>query len=217
MIRSRYTAAVTDKPWWLAGGIPASACVAAYQAVGASDYVASKVNLANPGTYNAVDGAAYPTWDAVNGWKFDGTTHYLDTGIVPNSGWSVICRFSNCQETGWCYFFGLSETNKMFFLNSRANISTKLRYGYGVENEITTAAMVSGTMGMGGPIGYKNGQAVGALGSFTGSPSLTCYIGAFNPPNFTYIPSIYIQALALYRISISGYAHAILHNSIMAL
>ncbi len=47
---------VAEIPWWLAGGIPAENCIAAYQPKGAASYAASKVNLANPGTYDAYEG-----------------------------------------------------------------------------------------------------------------------------------------------------------------
>lgn len=68
--------------WWLAGGVNASDCLAAYQSIGADSYVASKVNLANPGTYDIADGASYPTWNAATGWTFDGISTYLDTNIT---------------------------------------------------------------------------------------------------------------------------------------
>jgi len=82
-----------DVSWWLAGGVidPAN-CIAAYQPKGAASYAASKVNLANPGTYDAVDGAAYPTWSADTGWTFNKLlsqylkscprTAYTTTGII---------------------------------------------------------------------------------------------------------------------------------------
>lgn len=67
--------------WWLAGGVNSSDCLAAYQSIGVDSYVASKVNLANPGTYNITDGASYPTWNAATGWTFDGVDDYLDTNL----------------------------------------------------------------------------------------------------------------------------------------
>lgn len=92
-IRSRISVLTDDRPWWLAGGIPSSACVAAYQPVGASDYVASKVNLANPGTYNANDeGTHAMAWASGTGWA-GGAGTYLLTGIVPNLTYSAILRF----------------------------------------------------------------------------------------------------------------------------
>jgi len=67
---SQYKKTAID--WWLAGGINAANCIAAYQPIGAADYATSKVNLANPGTYDAYEGTA-PDWSAVTGWTFDST------------------------------------------------------------------------------------------------------------------------------------------------
>ena len=78
--------------WWDLNGTITS-CVAAYQPKGAASYAASKVNLANPGTYNAVDGTAYPTWDTSTGWKGNGASQYLSTGL-PYNFKSAIVRFS---------------------------------------------------------------------------------------------------------------------------
>jgi hypothetical protein len=105
MIKAKYIAAITDKPWWLAGGIPRDACIAAYQPVGASDYAASKVNLANPGTYDATEGTA-PTWDNVNGWKQTISYQYLKTGIMATNGYSLIVRFSDVTPSDRPYIMG---------------------------------------------------------------------------------------------------------------
>lgn len=67
--------------WWLSGGVSASDCLAAYQSISADSYAASKVNLANPGTYDITNGASYPTWNAATGWTFDGIDDYLDTNL----------------------------------------------------------------------------------------------------------------------------------------
>lgn len=67
--------------WWLSGGVSASDCLAAYQSISADSYAASKVNLANPGTYDITNGASYPTWNAATGWTFDGVDDYLDTNL----------------------------------------------------------------------------------------------------------------------------------------
>jgi hypothetical protein len=68
-------------PWYLAGGVAAANCVAAYLAKGAADYATSKVNLANPGTHDLTDGAVAPAFDAATGWTFDGATTYLVTDL----------------------------------------------------------------------------------------------------------------------------------------
>ena len=62
------------RSWWLAGGIAAANCVAAYQPKGAASYAASKVNLANPGTYDLVKITNDPDFDAATGWTFDASS-----------------------------------------------------------------------------------------------------------------------------------------------
>lgn len=63
---------ITAAPWWLSGGISAANCKAAYRAKGASSLAASKVNLANPGTYDLAAYANDPTFDTASGWTFGG-------------------------------------------------------------------------------------------------------------------------------------------------
>lgn len=93
MIRNRYLAAVNDKPWWLAGGIPASACVIAYRAKGASSLAGSYINLANPGRYTATEVGTAPTL-TTDGWFFDGgATYGLNTNLACGGHWSVIVKF----------------------------------------------------------------------------------------------------------------------------
>ena len=67
--------------WWDLNGTITS-CVAAYQPKGAASYAASKVNLANPGTYNLSDGVA-PNWDTGTGWGFTETQYLEDTNYSP--------------------------------------------------------------------------------------------------------------------------------------
>lgn len=85
--------AVAAANWW---EVPGKTCVAAYQPKGATSYAASKVNLANPGTYNAYEGVA-PAFDAATGWTFD-ASQYLLTGITYISPtYSIAVR---CTRTG---------------------------------------------------------------------------------------------------------------------
>lgn len=83
-MKSRYITAVQDKPWWLAGGVAAGSCLVAYQPKGAESYAASKVNLANPGKYDAVEGVA-PTWAKDTGWTGNAIDMYLTITGLPTS------------------------------------------------------------------------------------------------------------------------------------
>ena len=68
--------------WWDLNGT-LTTCVAAYKAVGAADFAASKVNLVNPGSDNLSDGTTTPTWSSGGGWDFVGdTARWL---VTPNT------------------------------------------------------------------------------------------------------------------------------------
>lgn len=85
-------------PWFLAGGAPKP--IVAYQPVGASSLSASYTNLLSPGIKDASLGVA-PSWDAGNGWTFNGSTQYLSTGwnwSGPND--TILTKFTNSANTG---------------------------------------------------------------------------------------------------------------------
>lgn len=90
--RSRYTAAITDKPWWLAGGVEPGICVAAYQAVGAESYEMSKINLAHPGLFTLAENTTV-SWAKATGWDFNGS-EYFATGIYPTVNYSIVAYIS---------------------------------------------------------------------------------------------------------------------------
>lgn len=92
--RSRYTAAITDKPWWLAGGIPAANCIAAYQATGASSLLESFTNLASPGLYDLTCPSS-PIWSVNTGWKFNGTNYLIANFRITPGYWTLIARYND--------------------------------------------------------------------------------------------------------------------------
>lgn len=85
-------------PWYLAGNIPAANCLAAFKPKGAASYAASKVNIITPGTNDATDGVAYPTWASATGWTFTAaSSQYLTVGtgaIKAATPLSMVCRFN---------------------------------------------------------------------------------------------------------------------------
>lgn len=87
-----------DANWWLSGEVSSSNAIAAYQAEYATSQNDSYTNLANPGTYNAIE-AIKPGWDSTNGWIFNGVDTYLGTGfgsqVMGEGTGSAILRFSN--------------------------------------------------------------------------------------------------------------------------
>jgi len=89
--KSQATASAANTWWDLNGTI--TSCVAAYQPKGAASYAASLDNLTGNATYDAAAGSA-PDWDSTNGWKFNGTSHYLTTGITMADNYSLIIKIT---------------------------------------------------------------------------------------------------------------------------
>lgn len=175
-----FAAAYTLRPagtrWWLAGGIDADLCVAAYQADGAANFDASLINLANPGTYDLTLGVA-PGWTWSDGWAFNGSTQYLKTGIVPAADtWSMLASFSgsptNLRTVGGSY----NASARCVAISARP---TEMRARNG--NYLDTAPlMTDGVYGFAGLTAYRNGIAEpGAIPAGT-MPIIDIYIGALN-------------------------------------
>jgi hypothetical protein len=184
-MRNRHLAAITDKPWWLAGGELLGSKLVAYQAKGASSYAASKVNLANPGTHNAADGTAYPTWATTTGWKFNGSTQYLMTGIVPTKDYTVIIRFADISNFDSMIAGALSQpagTYVRYSISPSYTSSNCILYGFGAANQYRTPLITSGVVGISGNQGYRNGSKDGVPFDAFGAPLMEhdIYIGARN-------------------------------------
>lgn len=193
MIKAKYSAAITDARvrWWDL----APNCVAAYQPKGADDYQASKVNLANPGVNNAIEGTA-PTWNSGYGWIFLGTSsQYLITGITPANGYSLIVRYSD-GNTGPVSqsLAGYHKTGARFRVDWKdQNARVWASGGYksqGVFEE-------DGVMCVAGQTGYFNGVSkVTDIAAWTAAADDVIWIGATN--GLGRYATCYIQAVAIY-------------------
>lgn len=190
MIKSRYTASITDKPWWLAGGIPADKVIAAYQPVGAQSLAASYLNLAKPGTYTIKKYGDDIAFSPVTGWQFvKANTDYLLTGIVPVlSQYSYLVRYSDAVDVG------NSSGNVMF--GARDGLSGTNLVGWGTYHfgdraigwNGTTAGQIlfvppnlaSGVGAIAGTRVYKDGVYYGACGASGDAFSLQIAIGGIN-------------------------------------
>jgi len=198
--------------WWKVAG---KTCAAAYQPKGAASYAASKINLANPGTYDATEGTA-PSWDAGNGWKFDHTnSEYLNTGVVPNNDWTMIAQFSDhIAGIGDYRLCGQnSSTNQPHFMGP--NYWGTKRFVNGLHLDAGAGAL-SGNIALAGMNGYFNGASVGTItgAGFTGV-GRTIWIGSGNPTaSFT---TVYIQAWAVYSGTLSAAEIAVLAAAMAAL
>ena len=217
--------------WWLSGGIAAANCIAAYQPKGAADYAASKVNLTGNATYNAVDGAASPTWDDTNGWKFAAaSSQYIDTGITPviDKTWSVFIRFTNVN-TNYGKIFGTRKTNTnigMYIQPYSYFVDRLYFHGQTASLRITSGKVTSGIMGFAGLSAFYNGtkessQIPDTTISAYSIPTLTIGVehtyDASNVVGFTNFITAYVQAFAIYNTTITDTQVGLLTTAMAAL
>lgn len=162
-------------PWWLAGGVSAANCVAAYAPKGAASYAASKTNLANPGTYDATEGVA-PTWATGTGWTFNGTTQYLKTGVVPASGWSAIISFSSATS----YVFGEISNSASFAIHPQR--AGGLTWYWSGSSPLQVAPNVAtAVLAIAGNKAYRNGTVeTGDIPAWTGTTTTDIYIAGYH-------------------------------------
>jgi len=96
-VMTSYKKAIKYDKWWnLDGLITPANCKVAYQPKGAASYAASKVNLANPGNYDAAEGTA-PSWATGTGWTGNGTDQELYVPTLQPLGsddWSFIIKIN---------------------------------------------------------------------------------------------------------------------------
>ena len=178
---------------------------AAYAAKSAVDLAVSYTDVSG-NSHDAGVGVA-PTWDAVNGWIFNGTTQYLTTTFVPaqDGSQTVLVQYTNVSDVNGV-LFGSQDTiaGEARFYTFPNYVSTVL-YGQGqyVQN---APQLLAGNLAVAGNQGYRNGIADGgAIGVHTGQSTEPLYIGARNHNGS---PSVwiaaYIQALAIYDTALTA-------------
>lgn len=204
--------------WWLEGSISAANCIAAYQPKGAASYAASKVNLANPGTYDAVDGAAYPSWGASTGWTGNGTSQYIDTGVVIANGWSAIIRLAMSGALlGRAFSVNTEGLVKSFGIAPRwTNNSAYFNYG-GYAGVSFTGT--SGVFAITGETGcYIDGVDVANTKSaYSDINTRPLYVLAGNEGSAVAFWAGSVLAMAIYDISLSSTQVGLLTTSMNAL
>jgi hypothetical protein len=197
--------------WWLAGGVSASNAVAAYQPKGAASYAASKVNLANPGTYDATEGAA-PTWAAATGWTFPFPANkYLLCGAGWSGTYSALVRFANGGSTspGSVIIGGPYPSLGLF-----TNYFGLHAYRNGTSERSLGSSQTAGVMAVAGAKGYLNGTSEVANLDGTGSHA-TIYIGQTGPNNSYWFGDI--LAVAFYNTTLSAAQVAAVTTAMQAL
>ena len=208
--------AAASVPWYLSGGISAANCVAAYQAVGAVGYAESKVNLANPGTYNCTNGDASPTWATETGWKFNGTSQWLRVAIYPVSTWTVIVKYTGATKVSGALFGAVGTGTKRFSIvpiNSTSGVS----YGY-IANYTRTPELAAGVLAFSPTKCYRNGAQDGdAYTTAEVTLDVLMIIGGRNNPEAGEFTDAYIHALAIYNPALTDSQVLAVSNAMAAL
>lgn len=190
-------------PWYLPNGIVLSDVVAAYAAKGAASYAASKINLANPGTYNLTEVATSLNWDAILGWN-DANKALTSSGFLLTN-FTFIIKFSGIVEFGGC---GYIPASLYSVIDSEYGLITcrdigeggpyAVRYGSDTYNAIVEPDLLQGTIAFTNNHttnkmqGYRNGVADGTLFDTDVSGVDTLFI--MNYPNYEEV-----QSIALYN------------------
>lgn len=193
----------TTQKWYLPNGIILSDVVAAYAAKGAASYAASKINLANPGTYNLTEVATSLNWDAILGWN-DANKALTSSGFLLTN-FTFIIKFSGIVEFGGC---GYIPASLYSVIDSEYGLITcrdigeggpyAVRYGSDTYNAIVEPDLLQGTIAFTNNHttnkmqGYRNGVADGTLFDTDVSGVDTLFI--MNYPNYEEV-----QSIALYN------------------
>jgi len=188
--------------WWEAGG--ASGCVAAYNATGAASLAASYTDLSGSGN-NAAPVVA-PTWASGTGWIFNGSTQYLDTGIVPSSGYSMIAQITNSVVSGLRCIMGSSDTDdsRFYLFSTYSNLDGKVLYGSG-NFQAVAPWLQNGNAAVAGQQGYRDGVADGgAIGAWGAANNQPIYVGARNSGAAAEFFSGNVTACAIYSGPLSA-------------
>jgi|GEM_PF-2850398 len=205
-------------PWYLSGRIAVADAAYVVQPFRAASLAASYLRIAGDLGYANCDpvvvgSGVKPTWDAVNGWKYNGINQFLNSGFVPIGEMSIFIRFTNVTNQGW--ICGSLITTAGRFDLAPNNIGTRVVYGNGSTNadrNLVPPPILSGTLGISGKQPYRNGSPDGAVisGVNISGVILPMYIGAGNPVATLVYGAFYLQYLAVYKTIISAAQQAAL-------
>jgi len=156
--------------------------VGAYQAKGAGSYANSKVNQANPGTYDLTELLGAVAWVDGIGWQFTAINdNVFDTGWTPQNdqSQSVLCRFADRANTG--RLLGTTQGGPAFDGFAIQPFIVRYDNGAGAGKLQVAPALDTGNLGIAGSTAYRNGVAeVGAIGAWAAPSTVTVFIGGLN-------------------------------------
>ena len=203
--------------WYLSGGIPSANCLFAYQPKGAASYTASRINIANPGTYDCTT-MEYPVgWDTDSGWIFPHNgKSVLDIPWTPISGnkYSMIFRFSNGTNNAFTTLDIIFAGGRNTSTNSRFYISPcyssggeKHVYGWSDSQVIIAGYVTSGVMCNAAGKAYLDGEYEGgsetALEATGYEAGIGCQYQGDDHTSAASWVSAHVKALAVYNVALS--------------
>lgn len=151
--------------------------------------------------YKALDGVA-PAWTSTNGWKGDGSTTYLKTGIVPSGlNWTMFVRASGLVYNGLWTLCGILNTNQNSYF-AIYHMYWNLKYSYGSVDTSPGTSTSSGVVCLSPSGGYLNGKLDSAYAgtSFNNIQAYDVYLLASNSSNApNQVSNAYIQSVAIYN------------------
>lgn len=209
-------------PWYLAGGVSAANCIAAYQPIGAADYAASKVNLANPGTYDLIPLNGNVDWDSTNGHKYYysefGQLHEIPIVLDGSYPLSVIIRYSD-STLNIIFSYNL-DTDKIVAIS--ANASSLQVYTY-TQTLVVDMDASDGVLCLSERNVYFDGVSVGSLSPAGYTNPTTagfpiCFAGFGNADIEIFNPNtVNIQAAAFYSAALTEAQVAAITTAMAAL
>lgn len=212
-------AVVSGDTWWDLNGTITS-CVAAWQAKGAASYAASKVNLANSGTYDLAEiGGGAVTWSDSVGWSgFSTLSRCLDTQIANaiTKTWSVIVRCAGVTANNTIVLGGFDGHQDSCYINYFTAT------GWAFELMATDPTKVAGSgaavLAMVGSDIYVDGTDVAnSYAQSTNTLLRSPYLGAQHYTSATQFINGSIQAAAFYNATLTSTQVADLSTAMAAL
>lgn len=206
--------------WWLSGGIAAANCIAAYQAKGAADYAASKVNLANPGTYNLVEIGGAVNWSASVGWSgFSTLSRCLDTKIanIINQSSSAVIRVTDVSNNSTVMFGGYDNAADGIYFAYFTSTGWQFFLNQGPVTQNVATSTGTGVLAIAGPDYFLDGIDKGNFSQTANTLARSPYIGAQHYTTPVQYTNGSIQAVSVYNSTITPAQVAAVSNAMAAL
>lgn len=210
-------------PWYLAGGIPISSCIAAYQAVGRNTYAETLINLVNSSIHILTDTGRTPDWNTTDGW-IGASGDALTTDIKPYKNYTLAIRYKDVVDTDANESFSkIGVFNKYYFgLDHSGTDATALRFANGLDaskyRDIAPNSLEYGTAILAGRSCYVDGVYKNIIADSTwNSDGLQPSIRILNRDDYTAPLGGKILAWAIYNETLDAPTIAQLHTAMMAL